>query len=346
MESIAKRSDPFLSFSEVVRIDQVCDRFDHAIHEAIRSGGAWPSVEDYLGDTSEPVRSELRKELLAVEASYRQQQAKGDPAGPSENSPATRLWQPAEPAPRQKGNDRNLLFGILALQMDFISRDALVTAMQTWVLSKDKPLGEILVEQKALAANHRTLLEALVQEHLKQHGNDPEKSLAAVSSIASVEEDLKQLGDAEVNATLAIVATVRPAPSLGEQTTAVGGAASAAIRFRILRPHAEGGLGKVSVARDEELSREVALKEIKDHHADNPDIRARFLLEAEITGGLEHPGIVPVYGLGKFADGRPYYAMRFIRGDSLKEAVDRYHDPQVEKTDRGERAVEFRKLLL
>ena len=51
----------------------------------------------------------------------------------------------------------------------------------------------------------------------------------------------------------------------------------------------------------------------------------RFLLEAEITGGLEHPGIVPVYGLGTYADGRPYYAMRFIRGDSLKEAIDRFH---------------------
>ena len=67
--------------------------------------------------------------------------------------------------------------------MDFISRDALVTAMNAWVLTKDKPLGEILVEQKALAADRRTLLEALVQEHLKQHGNDAEKSLAAVSSL-------------------------------------------------------------------------------------------------------------------------------------------------------------------
>ena len=53
--------------------------------------------------------------------------------------------------------------------------------------------------------------------------------------------------------------------------------------------------------------------------------RHRFLLEAEITGGLEHPGIVPVYGLGAYADGRPYYAMRFIRGESLKEAIGRFH---------------------
>jgi serine/threonine-protein kinase len=43
----------------------------------------------------------------------------------------------------------------------------------------------------------------------------------------------------------------------------------------------------------------------------------RLLLEVEITGGLEHPGIVPVYALGHHPDGRPFYAMRFVRGESL-----------------------------
>ena len=66
----------------------------------------------------------------------------------------------------------------------------------------------------------------------------------------------------------------------------------------------------------------MALKHILDHHADDPTSRQRFLIEAEITGGLEHPGIVPVYGMGTYRDGRPYYAMRFIRGDSLKEAIE------------------------
>jgi hypothetical protein len=97
------------------------------------------------------------------------------------------------------------------------------------------------------------------------------------------------------------------------------------LRFRVLRPHAKGGLGEVFVARDEELHREVALKEIQGRHADDAHSRARFLVEAEITGGLEHPGIVPVYGLGHYPDGRPFYAMRFIRGDSLHEALDRFH---------------------
>src|SRR5262249_17611842 len=68
-------------------------------------------------------------------------------------------------------------------------------------------------------------------------------------------------------------------------------------------------------------------------------------LEAEVTGGLEHPGIVPVYGLGTYGDGRPYYAMRFIRGDSLKEAIDRFHADEMLKADTGQRSLEVRKLL-
>lgn len=96
-------------------------------------------------------------------------------------------------------------------------------------------------------------------------------------------------------------------------------------RYRILHAHAKGGLGEVFLARDQELHREVALKQIQETFADRPDARERFLLEAEITGRLEHPGIVPVYGLGTYANGRPFYAMRFIKGDSLQEAVDRFH---------------------
>src|SRR5947199_778617 len=88
--------------------------------------------------------------------------------------------------------DRNLLFGILALQMDFISRDALIAAMHAWVLDKSKPLARILVEQGALPAGRRALLEPLVEEHVGQHGNDPEKSLAAVSSACWVHEEMRR----------------------------------------------------------------------------------------------------------------------------------------------------------
>ena len=75
-------------------------------------------------------------------------------------------------------------------------------------------------------------------------------------------------------------------------------------RYHVLRPHGKGGIGEVFVALDQELNREVALKEIQDQHADDERSRGRFVREAEITGSLEHPGIVPVYGLGQYTDGR------------------------------------------
>jgi hypothetical protein len=108
----------------------------------------------------------------------------------------------ASATPKAQG-DRNLLFGILALQMDFISRDALIVAMHAWVLNKSRPLGEILVEQGALAVNRRSILSALVDEHVAQHEGDPQQSLAALRLPPAVQQDLEQFADPEVNASLA-----------------------------------------------------------------------------------------------------------------------------------------------
>jgi len=98
-----------------------------------------------------------------------------------------------------------------------------------------------------------------------------------------------------------------------------------ASRYQILWAHAKGGLGDIFVAEDEELHRRVALKEIQPNHAQNPVSRERFVVEAEVTGNLEHPGIVPVYGMGTYLDGRPYYTMRFIKGEDLTAAIRRFH---------------------
>src|SRR5689334_15028158 len=98
-----------------------------------------------------------------------------------------------------------------------------------------------------------------------------------------------------------------------------------AIRYRIVRPHAKGGLGEVFVAEDTQFQRLVALKEIRREHRGNSIRRERFLIEAKITGRLEHPGIVPVYGMGTDADGRAFYAMRFVKGETLRQAISRFH---------------------
>jgi serine/threonine-protein kinase len=242
--------------------------------------------------------------------------------------------------------DRNLVFGILALQMDFISRDALIHAMHAWVLYKHKPLGQILLEQGALREDTHPLLEAMVQKHLELHGGDAQKSLEAVISVGSVRQQLQLVADPEVQASLAHVSAQKEeAVPCSTTDYSAGTPTSSGLRFRVLRPHAKGGLGEVFVANDEELHREVALKEIQAPYSNDPHSRSRFLLEAEITGGLEHPGIVPVYGLGSYPDGRPFYAMRLIKGDTLHDAIQRFHRDEGPRRDPGERWLALRGLL-
>jgi serine/threonine-protein kinase len=121
----------------------------------------------------------------------------------------------------------------------------------------------------------------------------------------------------------------------------------AGLRYRPLHFHAEGGLGEVWVAQDDELNRQVALKRIRpDKGPDNPGARRRFLLEAEIAGRLEHPGVVPVHGLGYDAQGQPCYAMRLIRGETLADAAKAFHDAGAQAgQDSGQRRLAFRDLL-
>ncbi len=238
--------------------------------------------------------------------------------------------------------DRNLLFGILAVQMDFVSRDALIEGMNTWVLHKSESLGSILVDQGLLRPADRALLEPMVQRHIELHANDPRRSLAALSSVSSLQHGLQEIADPDVQRSLDLLSRDAELVRI-EETTDVGRSDSSR-RFRILHRHAEGGLGTVFVAYDEELHREVALKEIQQQHAMQAASRARFLQEAEITGNLEHPGVVPVYGLGHYEDGRPFYAMRFIKGDSLRDATRRFHE-KAPSSGSEWRRIELRRLL-
>jgi serine/threonine protein kinase/tetratricopeptide (TPR) repeat protein len=334
------------------RVEAMCDRF-----EAAWKAGRRPPIEDYLREVPEPGRAALLRALLELELAYRRQHGEG----PTPEEYQSRFPEHvavietvlgAAPPPRaarpRAGADDNLLFGLLALQNNFIDRDTLVAAFAAWVTDKSRDLGRILLDRGAVDAETHALLAALARKHLQMHGGDLEESLAALSSLGSVREDLERVADPELQTSLTRVprtheradpdATAQHARTAGTSTTA-------GMRFRILRLHSTGGLGAVYVAHDEELHREVALKQIRDRHAHDPDSRSRFLQEAEITGWLEHPGIIPVYGLGTYDDGRPFYAMRFIKGDNLKDAIAHFHEADVAGRDPGERALALRELL-
>lgn len=96
-------------------------------------------------------------------------------------------------------------------------------------------------------------------------------------------------------------------------------------RYEWTEKFAEGGLGAVWRARDGALDRPVALKEILPGAKLDPSIVERFVEEARITGQLQHPGVVPVYDFAIKEDGCPFYAMKFIEGRTLHDAIVVHH---------------------
>jgi serine/threonine protein kinase len=250
---------------------------------------------------------------------------------------------------KEAGAETNLLFGLVALQNGLITEGQLVAAFAGWALDKSRALAQHLLDRGDLRPEERSVVEAMMGVHIQKHGNKAGTSLASVCVSRSTRESLERVGDPDLDATVSHVGSgegVRDSDAEQDRAGyAVGTATSTGQRFRVLRPHATGGLGAVFVALDAELNREVALKQILEKHADDPTSRTRFLVEAEITGGLEHPGIVPVYGLGTYRDGRPFYAMRFVRGDSLKEAIAAFHADFSAARDPGGHALGLRKLL-
>ncbi len=226
--------------------------------------------------------------------------------------------------------DRALLFSLLALQNDFVDKAVLLTAFSKWLADRSESLDQFLVKEGVLDEDDGYLLWRLVDRHVSSHDGNVEASLQSLSTLGSLKDDLFSLsGDTDFQTS---VSHLR-APALATIMPPTRDSSSSSRRFEFRRPLDRGGLGVVSVAMDRELNREVALKEIRPERADDQAQRSKFLLEAQVTGGLEHPGIVPIYSLGAGDDGRPYYAMRLIRGDNLLVHIRNFHKQVAANTE-------------
>jgi serine/threonine-protein kinase len=218
--------------------------------------------------------------------------------------------------------DRNLLFGVLAMQQELLDARQFADACALWALRKDVPLAEVLVEQGWIAPDDRQHLERFLERKLKRHGGNVHATLAAVAD-AEAREAMKRVDDPDIRNSLS---SLPPAAGHVLVETLVR-PAEARSRYNLTRLHAEGGLGKVWLAHDTDLNREVALKELKPEQAAHPDAWRRFLREAQVTGQLEHPNIVPVYELARRPeDDQPFYTMRFVRGQTLRQAIAADHE--------------------
>jgi WD40 repeat protein/serine/threonine protein kinase len=280
--------------------------------------------------------------------------------------------------------DRELLFEALAVHLGFLAGNPPSLRGGPRPVEAALPgsgsLAARLVEEGLLTVDQSELLDGLVARLLARHDGDVNRCLDALCAFGRLRGELVRArsGQPSAHPTVASIPIRGESSQSGPESEApiddvafdhddlddsgeharadapetapagvpLGSSTSTGKRFQVIRPHAQGGIGKVSVAFDAELQREVALKQIKPERADDADSRARFLLEAEVTGRLEHPGIVPVYGLGVDESGRPYYAMRFVRGFSFEEAIKRFHQEDADPArDPQARSLALRQLL-
>ncbi len=217
--------------------------------------------------------------------------------------------------------DRNLLFGVLALQAELIDAAQFIEACLLWTTRKTEHLAGLLVERGWIEPADRAHLDYLLGRKLRKHGGSIHASLAAIPD--DIKRSLTALGDDDIRRSLAGAALAAEPRSVAT----IDHIPAPAERYGRLRLHAVGGIGRVWLAHDHILGRDVALKELRPERAEQATLRARFLLEAQITGQLEHPGVIPVYELARGGeDGQPFYTMRFVKGRTLSEAARAYHE--------------------
>lgn len=102
-------------------------------------------------------------------------------------------------------------------------------------------------------------------------------------------------------------------------------------RYQLIGEIARGGMGAVLRGRDMDLGRDLAIKVLLEDHVGRPDVLQRFVEEAQISGQLQHPGIAPVYELGQFADKRPFFSMKLVKGKTLSTLLSDRAAPDEER---------------
>ncbi len=255
--------------------------------------------------------------------------------------------------------DRNLLFGVLAFQDEYIDLAQLAAICRAWVADKSRSIPQLLVERQWLAESDRDELERKVERKLKRFVGDAHATLGAVADSA-VRDVLRQVDDPDVRAAIPELADesrlgfhpdpIRSSPdrsgwnpNLQNDVDPASPSDTSEPRYTRGQLQGEGSFGIVWLAYDKQLDREVALKELKTSKSRNPDLWKRFLREAQVTGKLQHPNIVPVYELDPRSGGeQPFYTMKPVKGRTLRKAIDAFHQ---EHKGRPSETLELNRLL-
>ncbi len=223
---------------------------------------------------------------------------------------------------------RSLLLGLLALREGLVDAPTLLSAFDAWCIDRFRTLGQILRDRGALPTEDCDRLVTSVEQHVLFQRNDHRSPATPVGPALEAVEEPRRSGQTDVAETVAYSAPesdlIGPLDDSGKGGT-VPRQRCCLPDSRISSPMPRGAWGESTGPSIGNWDVRSALKTIREERVDDPESQARFALEGKITGMLEHPGIVPVYGMGRDAEGRLYYAMRLIRGQSLREAIWEYH---------------------
>jgi len=236
--------------------------------------------------------------------------------------------------------DYDILFGLLAYQLHLISQDTLAAFHQYGSEHPNASALPYLTDHGNLSESDHALLVRVIDTLVHAHRGDVGATLqafggesAVASSIAPEDTEEKNVRDDDKTIKGTILVDRSPENITTEQIGRYTGGSE----------YARGGIGRILLVHDEQIGRQVILKELLPEHAVSPAastlsprpgeegastpirqsaaMMARFLQEAKVTGQLEHPSIVPVYELGTRADGRLYYTMKLVRGETLAAAI-------------------------
>ncbi|MDQ7778240.1 MAG: bifunctional serine/threonine-protein kinase/formylglycine-generating enzyme family protein [Planctomycetota bacterium] len=233
--------------------------------------------------------------------------------------------------------EADLLFGVIALQMNLITKEQLVECAALWMTqetttrladgktplaaSASKTIPELLLEKGYIERAEKKAVESLVKVHLKRHGSDPARGIAAVGMRRELKEELLstintvvRTGKSPTRMETVRISTDQLAglERLGESIISAGEirppdavvlTRPPETKYTIKEEIGKGGLGRVMLATDNDFGRPVALKFVR---ANLPSAYIeRFHRESVITGRLEHPNIVPVHDIGVMEDDSP-----------------------------------------
>jgi len=233
--------------------------------------------------------------------------------------------------------DANVLVALMAQMLRFISGRDFANVVSYWTANSTIQMTSILVEQKLLSESETDYIESLIEQTLEFHENDSGLAIESLGGYARVDAIIRQAVDDTHHSMLTTKLGIQGLGALDEPIDVDDVALDEKIgRYTRSREFSRGGMGRILLVHDELLLRDIALKELlpESTGSDDPEVpdaspmrqsgalMARFLREARITGGLEHPTIVPVYELGRRENGSLYYTMRLVRGKTMRTALE------------------------